>query len=138
MPERIDWSYNIEVSGGLKISDSNSITVEAYDKIEVVVEVKKNPTEVAIQPSDKVGQVQFLLIRSNIYDPKLLTYSVNKGETEEKKLFKLDKPLLLVGEGGVGLLDKVNAPTKLFFYNTLGGKKDAEITILVGRNAINK
>ena len=40
MPEkiRIDWTVNFQVGGGPNVSESDFLTCDAYDKIEVVVE----------------------------------------------------------------------------------------------------
>ena len=130
MAEKINWTLDVQVEGGPKISDSRTMVLEAYDKIEVVINDGSTGVEVEVQPSE-AAKVQLLLIRSSQYGSKL-SYSLNAPEGDEAKRIKLDALQLLVGEGGMGLLG--DAPKKLYFYNSLGAGKDASITILVGRN----
>lgn len=132
MSEKISWTLNVQVESGPKISESKTITVEAYDKIEVTIKDKATEEEVWVQPGDK-GQVQFLLIKSDEYGDKL-TYTVNVAATTSSiSIIKLDALQLFMGDGVAELLDKNKAPEKLFFTNNLG--KDVSIEILVGRKA---
>lgn len=126
MSENINWTLNIQVTGGPKVSVSETITVDAYDKIQVIVEDGASDKEVQIQPGD-LGQVQFLLISSDQYSADL-SYKVNEDTADA---IKLDALQLLIGDGAVGLLGA--APEKLLFSNNLGS--DASIQILVGRKA---
>lgn len=137
MPERINWKMDVQVSGGPKISASQSIAVEAYDSIKVTVlgTVSGPDTvkEVQVQPGSS-GQVSFLAITSDRYDTGL-TYSVNEDTNPS---IVLDRPHILFGQGAVGLLnpdhtDDTFAPTSLFFSSTIS--EDTEIHILVGRDA---
>ncbi len=132
MSENISWSFDVQVSGGPKISASQSIAIEAYDSIKVTVLGTAQGTadsdkEVEVQPGAVSGQVSFLAITSNRYDSNL-TYEVNSIGSG---VIALDKPLILAGQGAVGLLDP--APTRLFFSSNIA--ENAEINILVGRDA---
>ncbi len=60
MTEKINWTLNVQVVGGPKILSSDTIEVDAYDKIDVTIEPSEK--EVQIQPGD-LGQMQFLLKR---------------------------------------------------------------------------
>lgn len=89
MAEKISWTLNVQVVGGPKISASKTMTVDAYDKIEVVIpggdDTTPGAATVEVQPGGS-GQVQFMLITSSVYDAKL-TYSVDGGSP-----IKLDAP----------------------------------------------
>lgn len=126
MPEKINWMLNVQVIGGPKLSDSQTVEVDAYDKIEVTIEAGAADKEVQVQPGGS-GQVQFLLIRSSQYKDTL-TYKVN----DSTNVVKLNALQLFMGDGAVGLLDP--APEKLLFSNEMG--EDVLIHILVGRKAI--
>ena len=129
MPEKINWGVSVQIVGGPKIAASQTVSVDAYDKIEVVVADGTDGKEVQVQPGG-AGQVQFLLIGSNKYDAAL-TYSVNAPEANQDDRIKLDALQVLIGEGAVGLLG--DSPQTLYFYNHVG--QDAAIQILVGRKA---
>lgn len=138
MPEKISWALDVQVSGGPRISKSSTETVQAYDKVEVVIKGGDQDKKVDVQPAGDIKQIKFLMISSNLYGSEL-TYSVNAAETDETKRIKLDAPQqLFIGEGSVKLLGGTGAPQSLFFYNDLGltPAKDTSITILVGRDAL--
>jgi hypothetical protein len=126
MSEKINWTLNVQVVGGPKILESDTIAAEAYDKVQVTIATGDSDIEVDVQPSGS-GQVQFLLISSDQYDEDL-TYKVNVSSADP---IKLDGPQMFIGKGAVGLLDP--EPKKLFFSNSLA--EDASIQILVGRDA---
>ncbi len=129
MPEKINWSVDMQIVGGPKIAVSQTVSVDAYDKIEVVVADGIDEEDIQVQPGG-AGQVQFLLIKSNKYDAAL-TYSVNSPESNADDRIKLDALQALIGEGAVGLLG--DSPQTLYFYNHVG--QDVAIQILVGRKA---
>jgi len=149
MPEKINWSLNVQVPGGPTIAFSRSLTVEAYDKIDVTIPAftpaapgppatpdTPGKATVSVQPSG-TGKVQFLLITSSVYDDRL-TYKVDGGTAVE-----LDAPQLLTGDGIVGLLG--NTQKEFVFENAIvdPDPKDAtkkittpaSVAILVGRDA---
>ena len=131
MPEKISWNLAVAVSNGPKAVDQRQIEVEAYDKL--VVNVPGNEPSsskkvaVDVQPS-AASKVSFLYVSSTLYGDKL-SYSVDGGAAN----VVLDGPHLLTGAGMMGLLG--GAPRKFEISNRLGKDNDAEITILVGRNA---
>jgi|SRR5215210_412822 len=122
MAEQINWTLNVQVVGGPHVSASQTVTVDAYDKIGVAIAT--GATEVVeVQPGDP-GRVQFLWISSNQFGDNL-TYKVN----DAGDAIKLDAPQLLIGDGAVELLRA--APKSLAFTNNLA--QDVDIKILVGR-----
>ncbi|MBE9533941.1 MAG: hypothetical protein IMF03_03005 [Proteobacteria bacterium] len=132
MTEKINWTLNVQVVGGPKILASDTIDVDAYDKIDVTIEPDASEKEVQIQPGD-LGQVQFLLIKSDQYGDGL-TYKVNDASSDA--IITLDALQVLIGDGAVGLFK--GSPEKLLFTNNLvsdGDKIPASIQILVGRKA---
>ncbi|MHC4086023.1 MAG: hypothetical protein ACYSWZ_00795 [Planctomycetota bacterium] len=129
MSAKINWAIDVQIVGGPKVSLSQTVSVEAYDNIEVTVADGAEGEDILILPGG-TGQVQFLLIRSNRYGADL-SYSVNAAEADSTKRIRLDSPQLLMGEGAVNILG--TPPHTLFFYNNLG--QDAAIQILVGRQA---
>jgi hypothetical protein len=133
MAHSIQWSLSIKINGGPQLSSSKAIDVEAYDSIRVTILGTGNPggpdvdKEVEIQPGSAGGQVTFLAITSDRYDPTL-TYKVN---ADTNPAIALDQPHVLVGEGAVALLDP--APTRLFFSSSIA--QNTEVQILAGRDA---
>lgn len=129
MAEKINWAVDVQIVGGPKIAVSQTVSVDAYDKIEVVVAEGTDAEDIEVQPGG-AGQVQFLLIRSNKYDANL-TYSINAPVGTPGDRIKLDALQVLIGEGAVGLLG--DPPQTLYFYNQVD--QDVAIQILVGRKA---
>ncbi|HBB32285.1 MAG TPA: hypothetical protein DDZ80_23595 [Cyanobacteria bacterium UBA8803] len=132
----INLALNVQVVGGPKILISKSKSVEAYDKIEVVIE-PVGPGGAAkiveVQPGGQ-NQVSFLLINSSLYGAEL-TYVVNDGMSDSDSI-TLDEPHLYLGSGAVSLLGS-NGPKTIAFTNTHPTDSDlkAAIEILVGRDA---
>jgi hypothetical protein len=130
MAEKISWTLSAEVDKGPRISVSDALWVDAYDKIGVTVGAGEDET-VEVQPGG-AGRVQFLLITTKQFSDDL-TYKVNDGEDEEEAHpVKLDGPQMLVGDGAVGLLGE--APKTFTFTNDLDQVVDVQI--LVGRQAV--
>lgn len=133
MPEKISWTINVQVIGGPKLSASQTRKVEAYDMIQVEVPGadgnKPGTKTIDVQPGGQ-DKVEFLIIKSNIYDDKAkLTYSVEGGVKD----IELDALQVLIGNGAVTLLGDTQ---KVFtFTNKLGVDNPAIIEILVGRCA---
>jgi hypothetical protein len=132
MAGKIDWSLNVIVAGGPKFAVSDTLQVDAYDTIDVTIPKKGDPgagaVKVSVQPGGE-GTVQFLFIKSSLYDDKL-TYAVDGGSP-----VKLDAPQLLTGDGLVSLLNKTQK--EFVFKNDVDPPKAAAaaVQILVGRNA---
>lgn len=121
MPEQISWTLNVQVIGGPKVSASDTLSVEAYDKIEAVVPAGSSAT-VNVQPADGA---EFLLVTASRYEN--LTYEVDgSGNT-----VTLNAPHVLIGSGAVRLLG--NTQSQFEFNN--GGGEDVSVSILVGRDA---
>lgn len=129
MTKQISWTYNVEVVGGSRISESKTISAEAVDEIGLNIDPQQT-REIDIQPGG-AGQVQFLLIRSDRYGDQV-TYKVN---ATNQPVRTLDGPHLLIGKGAAGLLVSATAgPNKLFVTNGLANDP-ISISILVGRDA---
>jgi hypothetical protein len=130
MSEYIVLKINIEIPNGPNITLNRTLTVDAYDKIDITVPSGASDQSVELQPSESAGQVKFLLVASDWYGAAL-SYKVNSDTTP----FELDEPHLLIGKGATAMLDP--APKQLFFTNTTSGEdaEDANVQILVGRNA---
>lgn len=120
MAEKITWALNVQVTGGPKVAASNSMEVNAYDKVETVVPANDSAT-VDVQPGDGA---KFLLVAAGAYEN--LTYVVDGGDP-----ITLDGPHVLIGSGAVSLL----GDTQNQFVFTNSGGEDLSVSILVGRNA---
>ncbi len=128
MIEKINWTVNVQVVGGPAISETRTIEVDAYDKVEVVIEDGSTDKEVQVQPGST--GVRFLMIKTDNYGDKL-KYKVNDGTSSTSDI-QLDSPIhLFIGSGSIALFGK--APIKFLFSNSLG--KNASIKILAGRDA---
>lgn len=126
MSSTISLSLKVNVTAGPALLVSKAITVEAYDKISVLVAAGATDIAVDIQPGLS-SQVELLCIISSEYG-KDLKYNVHDTAATA---IALDQAQLFLGQGAVGLLG--TALDKLFFTNNL--TKDASIEILVGRDA---
>jgi hypothetical protein len=120
--EKITWSFQAQVTGGPSIYITNTVEMDAYEKLEVVIPGGGAATKVNVQPEDNT---KFLLITASSY--KNISYSVATETTD----IKLDGPHILIGEGAVSLL--IQTPTYLTFTNT--DAADNKVNILLGREA---
>ena len=130
MSVKINWSCNVQVINGPKLSGADTLEVDAYDNIEVTVPKKgqnNGTATVEVQPGAQT-KVMFLLIQAGTYQGAPLTYKVDGSA---KPAVRLDAQQLMIGSGAVGLLD--GAPTKLNFENS--GAADVPVRILIGRKA---
>ena len=127
MPETIVLTIGAEVASGPRLKESRTLAVDAYDKISVAVPDGTADMEVQLQPGG-TGSTRLLIVTSNRYGDAL-KYTVNTGTTD----YVLDQPHVLIGTGAVSLFG--SEPTKLVFDNALGAGKDAQIQILIGRDA---
>jgi hypothetical protein len=127
MPETVIVDVSAEVASGPTVKESRTLTVDAYDKISVAVPDGTNGLTVELEPGT-AGSCRFLVVTSNVYGDAL-TYKVNAGATA----IALDQPLFLIGAGAASILG--SPPTKLVFANVLGAGKDAQVQILIGRDA---
>jgi hypothetical protein len=127
MPETIILTIDAEVASGPTIKESRTLAVDAYDKINVTIPDGTTNKDVLLQPG-AAGSIKLLVVKSNVYGAAL-KYTVNTGTTDHV----LDEPHVLVGTGAIGLFG--SEPTKLVFDNALGPGNDAQIQILIGRDA---
>jgi len=126
VPEKIQWTLNLQVPGGPRLAQTGVLDVEAYDKVSVTLEVGGPGVNVDVQPATAAGQVTLLALTASAYDPAL-TYSVDEGTTT----IPLEAPVALIGAGAVGLLDPT--PQRLHLDN--GTNVPQTFEILVGRAA---
>jgi hypothetical protein len=129
MPE-IMIGVNIVVSNGPQFAFNRTLSVEAYDRIDVKVPANTSGTEVELQPGGD-GRVQFIAVVADAFTEKL-SYKINKTDAPPRPL---DHPHLFIGKGAVSLFDPV--PAKLFLDNGTSGAEaiDINVQILLGRNA---
>lgn len=127
MSEKITWSLNVQINGGPKLSASQALTVDAYDKIAVSIDDGVSDKEVQVQPGGS-GQVQFLMIQADSYSDQV-SYKVNSASATDT--IALDALQVYMGKGAIGCLDP--APETLFFSNSSGAT--VSLGILVGRKA---
>jgi hypothetical protein len=131
MSQKINASFTIQVVGGVSLSQSQAIEVDAVDSIDVEIDKATGGTPakktVEVQPASDPKKVKFLMITTIKYDGKV-TYKIDTGTKD----VLLDGPQVLIGSGAVGLLEK--NPQKIEFSNASAVDK-APITILVGRTA---
>lgn len=128
MPESLILTTAILVPNGPKISINQTLTLDAYDKVDIVIAAGAAGKVVELLPSTASGRVLFLMVVSTWYGEKL-SYKVN---TPTGTSFTLDQPHLLMGKGALAMLD-IAAPEELLFDNT--DTKDATVQILIGRDA---
>jgi hypothetical protein len=122
MAHQVQWTTNLQITGGPTFSLPGSVSVDAYDHIEV--SVKKGQSSAKVDLPGQAGQVLLVLITSSTFDNITYTAGTVKG-------IPLDATQLFAGKGAVGRLG--DAPITLTFDNTKGSQ-DADVEILVGRN----
>lgn len=126
MTEVIDITVSTKIKSGPTITFSESLDVDAYDKLDVVVSPGAPKTIQLLPPG--TTSVHFLLIKSSQYSDQI-SYTVNgTGST-----IILDTPQNFIGLGSLATLDDTNDPATLVFTNNL--VEDVNIQILVGRKA---
>jgi hypothetical protein len=126
MSSKVNLSMIVSVASGPSISVSKTVTVEAYDKIDVAVAAGDTDKVVEVQPGAS-SQVQLLMIKASEYGTDL-SYKVHDAAATA---IVLDQDQLYSGQGQVGLLG--TQIDKLLFTNNLA--KSVTIEILVGRDA---
>lgn len=124
----IDITINFvaTVAGGPSLGRSFTLEVDAYDLVAVSIAVGATDEAVELQPGG-AGQVQFLLVLADSYDPAL-SYRVNSAADPSHDL---DRELLLAGDGALGLLGA--PPNQVLFTNAT--PQAISVQVLVGRNA---
>ncbi len=129
----INLALNVQVVGGPTVLISKTKSVQAYDKIEVVIEAD---LEKSVDVQSGAGDdVSFLLIKSSVYssDIKYVVKEVKDEEPDPTTELALDEPHLYLGKGAISALGK--SPKILQFTNSTTTKTPAAIEILVGRDA---
>jgi hypothetical protein len=121
----IKYSVDVLIAGGPRLTYNDTIEVDAYDRLDVVIPIGDVETIVDVRPGG-ADTIQFLAIRSSVADDQV---RFENGAA----LVGLKNPVLLTG-GAVGLLAAV--PETLKFKNSLASP--VTVTILVGRNAVQQ
>ena len=128
MAETITLSHIVQIGGGIQLTASSALAVDAYDVVEVTVDDGASDVEVQVQPASAPGLLKVLAITAAAYHPDL-TYKVNAASATAHAL---DAPQVFAGDGAIGLLDAA-APTALFLSNATGAP--VTVKILAGRDA---
>jgi hypothetical protein len=121
----VNWRSELVVTGGPSKLADDHFEAEAYDVNQFVVAAEGSAL-VDIQPGDP-GDVLAIMITSDNYED--LTYTVDQGSPNT-----LDGPLTLIGVGQVALL---GATCNVFAFVNSGTVLDANVQIIVVRNAVD-
>ena len=129
---KVNVTLTVQIVGGPTINESKELVVEAYDKIDVVIEPEKEKS-VEVQPSEG-KRISFLVIKSSVYSDSTKNIKITYGIDDAGKI-ELDQPHFYLGSGVVSLLG--SDPKVLKFKNGSENKPEnkAELEILVGRDA---
>ncbi|SRR6267142_175507 len=127
----ISASASFQVPGGPTLTLTSAIAVEAYDKIEIVLNPGETDKEVEIQPG-AAALLRLLAIKSSLYGDEI-TYAASDGSDDSDPV-TLDAPQVFIGPGAVGLFG-VDPKTLKFSNTNTDQAKKAQIEILVGRDA---
>lgn len=129
---KVNVTLTVQVVGGPTINEAKELVVEAYDKIDIVIEPDKE-ISVEVQPSE-TKRISFLLIKSSIYSNANKKTKLSYGIDDSGKI-DLDQPHLYLGSGVISLLG--SNPNVLKFKNASEKKPEnnAQLEILVGRDA---
>jgi hypothetical protein len=123
----INWQFQAAIQGGPAVLlNLPSLTVAAYDVASVDVAAGATNVPLPIQPSSGTGDVIFVVVSSDLYDPGI-NYTVDALTAAHV----LDAPHVLLGSGAVGLLNSSAPPQKLIFNSTAA--TDANVQVVVGR-----
>jgi hypothetical protein len=128
---KVNITLTVQVVGGPTINEAKELVVEAYDKIDILIEPEKE-ISVEVQPSE--GKlISFLVIKSSIYSDASKKTKLSYGIDDSGKI-DLDQPHFYLGSGVVSLL---GSPKVLKFKNGSENKPEnkAQLEILVGRDA---
>lgn len=126
----VKYSFSVSVAGGpYLVVDSNSISAQATDTVDVSIASGAPALTVEIQPS-AVGKVQVIVIESDLYSEDL-KFKFSDGTTDSAEL-TIDSPQLYTN-GSLALLGSIN-PNQIIL--TLGGTGlEANVSVFVARNA---
>lgn len=122
-------TLNMQVKEGPRFAFNDTITVEAYDKIDVEVPGGGEWLNVQVQPATLDDMEFLLIVRTDkpVEGVKRLIYKVNDDTTE----VELTSLHLAMGSGVFGLLKE--SPNSIRFKNE--DENPAKVTILVARRA---
>jgi len=112
------------------VSEVSTISVDVYDKLDVVVEggVDAHPGTASVEIHHGVADAAVLLIiTSSVYNDKL-TYKVDGGGA-----VKLNALQCFIGTGAASLIGAT--PHKVEFGNATGADSPAAIQLILGRAA---
>ena len=126
MAHEIDVRVTITVRQGPKVATSRTLTLDAYDILDVTVPGDGAAHVVEVQPDDG-AQVRLLVLTASSYDADL-TWEADESGTSRA----LDEPLVLAGQSLASLLG--SAANTIAFTNATG--TDVDVQILVAREAV--
>ena len=127
MSEIIDITVNARVKNGPAVGFSNSLKLDAYDKLKVVIPASGSEDIQLVPVATNI--VQCMFIKADRYSTDI-TYDVNGAGNP----IILDTPQSYIGQGAVSVLD-TSSPSTLNITNNLAAD-DVTIEILVGRSAV--
>ena len=124
----INWQFQAAIQGGPTLAiNQPSISVAAYDVVQVHLAIGAAGVAVPIQPGATSGDVVLVVVNSSQFGAGL-TYTVDAVGTAHV----LDGPHLLIGSGAVAFLNSAAPPKLLTFTNGLASA--ADVQVVVGRN----
>lgn len=129
MPERIQWTLSVDVAGGARKTESQTLPVDVYLKgqVQIAAASGSTPGQANFAAPSGGRTVRFVLISANRYDATPpLTYTVDGGSA-----ITLDGPHLLIGAGAVALLGA--AHLDVVFSNPTA--QPVTVEVLIGRDA---
>jgi hypothetical protein len=127
MTKRIKWNLSVHVEGGPSLSSSEDMDADAVDVVSIKVS-KSSSSTVDVQPGE-LNEVQFLCIKSDLYDD--VKYKFNDGSTDSAEVI-LDKDHFLTSGQLVSQFEV--SPNKVKFTNS-NATTDANVEVIVARSA---
>lgn len=127
MPETISYVTSVVVAAGPKFAFSETVEVEAYNRITLVVKSKATK-KVFLGTTD--SEIRFLGIKSTKYmtlPTAALTFAIDAVAKE----YNIDMPVVLAGQASIALLG-ATTPTSLTFNNQL--PEDVTLEVLIARD----
>src|SRR5574341_818080 len=137
MPETLNWTVSIQALGGPKLTAADALRVETYGKFDITLAKSGDPgatQTINLQPS--TNKAQFLMVKASKYvdesdTAKKLTVEAGTPPNDFAAAFDLSAPLVLLGEGAIGMLKDDLGLLKL--TNLMD--ESVQIEILVGGDA---
>jgi len=121
MPDVINWSTSVAVSGGPTMSMVGSLATPVYDVVEVVLTTEAKSVTKAVMPAD--NQMLALAITATRYD-QAISYELGS------QTLLLDGPQLFVGGGMTSVFTN---PSSIKISTSTELTTSVTIRILVGR-----